>query len=148
MSVKHLKMKILILCTGNSCRSQMAEGFIKSLDINLDVCSAGTKPAEGVNPFAIKAMKEIGIDISNGIPENVDKYLNQSFDYVLTVCDNARESCPVFTGEVKVQLHIPFDDPADAVGTEQEVMPVYRRVRDEIIERLRIIYAENMLNSN
>ena len=126
----------------------MAEGFIKSLDKNADVCSAGTKPAERVNPFAIKAMKEIGIDISDGIPENVDKYLDQSFDYVLTVCDNARESCPVFMGDVKVQLHIPFDDPADAVGTEEEVMTVYRRVRDEIIERLGIFYDENILNSN
>jgi arsenate reductase len=125
----------------------MAEGFIKSLDENVDVFSAGTKPAERVNPFAIKAMKEIGIDISNGIPENVDKYLNQSFDYVLTVCDNARENCPVFTGNAKVKLHIPFDDPADAVGTENEVMTVYKRVRDEITDRLRIFYDENIFNS-
>jgi len=125
----------------------MAEGFLKSLDENLEVFSAGTKPAEKVNPFAIKAMKEIGIDISNGIPENVDNYLNQSFDYVFTVCDNARESCPVFMGDVKVQLHIPFDDPADAVGTEEEVMPVYRRVRDEIMERFRIFYDKSILNS-
>lgn len=110
----------------------MAEGFLKSFDKNLVVYSAGTKPAEKVNPFAVKAMKEVGIDISNGIPENVDKYLNQSFDYVITVCDNAKETCPVFMGEVKHRLHIGFDDPADAVGTEEEVMPVYRRVRDEI----------------
>ena len=127
-----MNKKILILCTGNSCRSQMAEGFLKSFDKNLDVYSAGTKPAERVNPFAIKAMKEIGIDISNGIAEDVDKYLSQSFDYVITVCDNAKETCPVFMGDVKHRLHIGFDDPADAVGTEEEVMPVYRRVRDEI----------------
>jgi arsenate reductase len=127
-----MKKKILILCTGNSCRSQMAEGFLKSFDENLEVYSAGTKPAEKVNPFAVKAMSEIGIDISIGIPENVDKYLNQSFDYVITVCDNAKETCPVFMGDVKHQLHIGFDDPADSVGTEEEVMPVYRRVRDEI----------------
>jgi len=127
-----MKKKILILCTGNSCRSQMAEGFLKSFDKNLEVNSAGTKPAEKVNPFAVKAMKEVGIDISNGIPENVDKYINQSFDYVITVCDNAKETCPVFMGNVKHRLHIGFDDPADAVGTEDEVMPVYRRVRDEI----------------
>jgi arsenate reductase len=110
----------------------MAEGFLKSNDKNLEVFSAGTKPAEKVNPFAVKAMKEIGIDISGGIPENVDKYIGQSFDYVITVCDNAKESCPIFTGEVKHQLHIGFDDPADAVGTEEEILLVYRRVRDEI----------------
>ncbi|MFO7524679.1 MAG: arsenate reductase ArsC [Ignavibacteriaceae bacterium] len=127
-----MNKKILILCTGNSCRSQMAEGFLTSFDKNLEVFSAGTKPAERVNPFAVKAMKEIGIDISNGIAEDVDKYLPQSFDYVITVCDNAKETCPVFMGDVKHRLHIGFDDPADAVGTEEEVMPVYRRVRDEI----------------
>jgi arsenate reductase len=110
----------------------MAEGFLKSLDNNLEIFSAGTKPAEKINPYADKAMKEIGIDISNGIPENVDKYLNQPFDYVITVCDYAKETCPIFIGKVKKQLHIGFDDPADAVGTEEEVMPVYRRVRDEI----------------
>ena len=127
-----MNKKILILCTGNSCRSQMAEGFLKSFDENLEVYSAGTKPAEKVNPFAVKAMKEIGIDISNGVAEDVDKYLSQSFDYVITVCDNAKETCPVFMGNVKHRLHIGFDDPADAVGTEEEVMPFYRRVRDEI----------------
>lgn len=110
----------------------MAEGFLKSFDENFEVYSAGTNPAEKINPYAVKAMKEIGIDISDGIPENVDKYLSQSFDYVITVCDNAKETCPVFIGDVKHRLHIGFDDPADAVGTEEEVMPVYRRVRDEI----------------
>jgi len=127
-----MKKKILILCTGNSCRSKMAEGFLKSFDENLEVYSAGTKPAEKVNPFAIKAMKEIGIDISNGVAEDVEKYLTQSFDYVITVCDKAKETCPIFMGDVKHRLHIGFDDPADAVGTEEEIMPVYRRVRDEI----------------
>ena len=110
----------------------MAEGFLKSFDENLEVYSAGTNPAERANPYAIKAMNEVGIDISNGIPENVDKYLSQSFDFVITVCDNAKETCPVFIGDVKHRLHIGFDDPADAVGTEEKVMPVYRRVRDEI----------------
>jgi arsenate reductase len=110
----------------------MAEGFLKSFDENLEVYSAGTKPAEKINSFAVKAMQEIGINISSGVAENVDKYLSQSFDYVITVCDNAKETCPVFIGRVKHQLHIGFDDPADAVGTEEEVMPVYRRVRDEI----------------
>jgi arsenate reductase (thioredoxin) len=110
----------------------MAEGFLKSFDKNLEVYSAGTKPADRVNPFAIKAMKEVGIDISNGVAEDVDKYLSQSFDYVITVCDNAKETCPIFSGKVKHSLHIGFDDPADAVGTEEEIIPVYRKVRDKI----------------
>jgi len=139
-----MKKKILILCTGNSCRSQMAEGFLKSFDKNLEVFSAGTKPAEKVNPFAVKAMKEIGIDISKGIAENVDIFVHQSFDYVITVCDNAKETCPVFIGDVKHHLHIGFDDPADAVGTEQEVMPVYRRVRDEIKKEFFNFYENNL----
>jgi arsenate reductase len=120
----------------------MAEGYLKSFDSKLEVYSAGTKPADKANQFAVKAMSEVGIDISNGVPEDVDKYINQSFDYVITVCDNAKETCPVFTGDVKIQLHIPFDDPADAIGTEEEVMPVYRRVRDEINERFQKFYDE------
>ena len=122
----------------------MAEGFLKSLDKNLEVFSAGTKPAEKVNSFAVKAMKEIGIDISDGIPENVEKYLQQSFDYVITVCDNAKETCPVFIGNVKHQLHIGFDDPADAIGSEEEVMLVYRRVRDEIREEFSAFYKREI----
>ena len=122
----------------------MAEGFLKSLDKNLEVFSAGTKPAEKVNSFAVKAMKEIGIDISEGIPENVEKYLQQSFDYVITVCDNAKETCPVFIGDVKHQLHIGFDDPADAIGSEEEVMLVYRRVRDEIREEFSAFYKREI----
>jgi arsenate reductase len=125
----------------------MAEGFLKSFDKNIDVFSAGTKPAEKVNSFAVKAMKEIGIDISNGIAENVDKYLQQSFDYVITVCDNAKETCPIFVGKVKHNLHIGFDDPADAVGTEEEIMPVYRRVRNEIEREFRKFYLKE-LNKN
>lgn len=139
-----MKQKILILCTGNSCRSQMAEGFLKSFDKNLEIFSAGTKPAEKVNPFAIKVMKGIGIDISKGIAENVDKYLHQSFDYVITVCDNAKETCPVFIGKVKHRLHIGFDDPADAIGSEEEIMSVYRRVRDEIERGFYDFYKTNL----
>ncbi|MEJ2194334.1 MAG: arsenate reductase ArsC [Ignavibacteriaceae bacterium] len=140
--------RILILCTGNSCRSQMAEGYLKSFDNNLEVYSAGTKPAAKANPFAIQAMKEVGIDISKGIPEDVGKYINQSFDYVITVCDNAKEVCPVFSGDVKHQLHMPFDDPADAVGTEEEVIPVYRRVRDEIKVRFQKFHNEEIDSLN
>ena len=123
----------------------MAEGFLKSFDKNLEVYSAGTRPAENVNPFAVKAMKEIGIDISKGSPENVDKYISKSFDYVITVCDNAKETCPVFMGNVKQRLHIGFDDPADAVGTEDKVMSVYRRVRDEIRSEFLKFYRENIV---
>ena len=139
-----MKKKILILCTGNSCRSQMAEGYLKFLDTNLEVFSAGTKPAEKVNPYAVKAMNEIGINISHNVPETVDKYIAQSFDFVITVCDNAKINCPVFFGKVKHKLHIGFDDPADAIGTEEEVMHVYRRVRDEIQEQFFKFYIENL----
>lgn len=134
--------RVLILCTGNSCRSQMAEGFLKSLDSSLEVFSAGTNPASRVNPHAIKVMNEIGIDISKGHSKNVDQFINQSFDYVITVCDNAKETCPMFTGDVKRKLHIGFDDPADATGTEEEVLPVYRRVRDEIVEEFTAFYQK------
>jgi arsenate reductase len=124
----------------------MAEGFLKSFDENLKVFSAGTKPEEKVNSIAVKAMKEIGIDISNGVAEDVNKYIDQSFDYVITVCDNAKESCPVFIGNVKHRLHVGFDDPADAVGTEEEIMPVYRRVRDEIKRNFYEFYKNYLKN--
>lgn len=120
----------------------MAEGILKSLDSSLEVFSAGTNPAQRVNPNAIKVMNEIGIDISKGHSKNVDQFINQSFDYVITVCDNAKETCPVFTGDVKHKLHISFDDPADATGTEEEVLPVYRRVRDEIVEEFTAFYQK------
>lgn len=137
-------MKILIICTGNTCRSQMAEGFLKSFDNNLEVFSAGTKAEQKINPFAVKAMAEIGIDIVNQYPKQVDIFLNDTFDYVITVCDGAKEVCPVFTGKVNHRLHIGFDDPAAAKGTEEEVMPVYRRVRDEIKEKLYQFYNETV----
>ena len=136
--------RILILCTGNSCRSQMAEGYLKSFNNTLEVFSAGTKPAEKVNPKAVEVMKEVGIDISKGMPEDVEKYLDLPFDFVITVCDNAKESCPLFTGNVKEQLHIGFEDPADAVGTDQEVMNVFRRVRDEIKEEFYKFYKNRL----
>ena len=123
---------ILILCTGNSCRSQMAEGFLKSFDKNLEVHSAGTGPSDKVHPKAVEVMNELGIDLSKNYPKNVDQFLDRPFNYVITVCDNARETCPVFTGTVEYDLHIGFDDPADATGTEEEILSVFRRVRDEI----------------
>jgi len=124
--------RILILCTGNSCRSQMAEGFLKSFDASLEVHSAGTKAAPRVHPKAIQVMSEIGIDLSAHYPKTVDQFIAQPFDYVVTVCGNAKETCPVFTGSVKHRLHIGFDDPADATGTDEEILSVFRRVRNEI----------------
>ncbi len=132
----------MILCTGNSCRSQMAEGFLKSFDSRLIVFSAGTNPAPKPNPNAVAVMKEVGIDISDSKPKSVDLFLQEPFDYVITVCDNAKENCPFFSGSVKSRLHIGFDDPADAVGTVDEVMAVYRRVRDEIRMRFRSFYDD------
>lgn len=126
------KTRILYLCTGNSCRSQMAEGFLRFFGPHLEVFSAGTRPEKQVNPYAIRVMKEAGIDISGHTPKNADRFVKETFDYVITVCDNARESCPVFTGKVGKRLHIGFEDPADARGTEEEVLDVYRRIRDEI----------------
>jgi arsenate reductase len=127
-----MKKSVLILCTGNSCRSQMAEGYLKHFDSELTVYSAGTIPSTAVNPKAIQVMKEIGIDISDGKPDNVNKYLEQSFDYVITVCGDAKETCPVFIGNVKEQLHIGFEDPADATGADEEILSEFRRIRDEI----------------
>lgn len=127
-----MNKKILILCTGNSCRSQMAEGFLKSFDTNLEVYSAGTNPALQVHPNAIIVMKEVGIDLAEAYPKKVDQFINDSFDYVITVCDNAKESCPVFIGNVKHRLHIGFEDPAGATGTEEEILAVFRKIRDEI----------------
>ncbi len=123
---------ILILCTGNSCRSQMAEGFLKSFDENLYVYSAGTSPAEKINSNAVIVMKEVGIDISSGKPENVAIYLDKPFDFVITVCDNARETCPVFLGKVNEKIHIGFEDPAEATGTEDEILNIFRKIRDQI----------------
>lgn len=134
-------MRVLILCTGNSCRSQMAHGFLQSFDKNLDVHSAGTKPAARVNPKAVEVMIEVGVDISAHTPKSVDIYLNEPWDYVITVCGGANETCPMFTGEVGKRLHIGFDDPSDAVGSEEFVMSEFRRVRDEIKEGFERFYA-------
>lgn len=137
-----MKAKILVLCTGNSCRSQMAEGVLRELDRELDVYSAGTHPAKNVNPNAVEVMNEIGIDISSQFPQNVNEFAGQPFDYVITVCDNAKEACPVFTGEVKNTLHIGFEDPYNARGSQEEVLNVYRKVRDEIKRDLGNFYNE------
>lgn len=139
-----MKTKVLILCTGNSCRSQMAEGFLKSFDDLVEVYSAGTAPAEKVNPYAIRIMMEAGIDISRNSPQNVDLFLNDSFDYVITVCNNAKETCPLFSGKVSHRLHIGFDDPAEATGSEVEILAAFRSVRDKIKEDFYNFYVENI----
>ncbi len=137
-------MKILILCTGNSCRSQMAHGFLKSFDGNLQVFSAGTEATGKLNPKAVEVMKEIGIDISYHTSDSIDKYINESWDFVITVCGGANENCPSFFGKVKTRLHIGFDDPTYATGTEEFVMSEYRRVRDEIKEQFNEFYLKNL----
>jgi arsenate reductase (thioredoxin) len=125
------KKRVLILCTGNSARSQMAEGLLRhDAGDQFDVESAGTKPSI-VRPKAIAAMQEIGIDISGHRSKSVDEFAGQHFDYVITVCDNAREACPVFFGAVK-RLHHSFEDPAALEGTESERLALFARVRDEL----------------
>jgi arsenate reductase len=120
----------------------MAEGFLKSFDQELEVFSAGTKPSPQVHPKAIQVMNEIGIDLSKNFPKMVDQFLNDSFDYVITVCDNAKETCPLFIGKVGKQLHIGFEDPADAIGTEEEILSAFRRIRDEIKNDFYKFYSE------
>lgn len=137
-------MKILVLCTGNSCRSQMAEGFLKAFDSRMEVYSAGTHPSTVINPKAEEVMKEEGIDINDGSPESVEDYIDQSFDYVITVCDDAKENCPVFAGDVKHRLHLGFDDPTLAMGTEEEKKEVFRRVRDEIKKEFKSLYENSI----
>lgn len=139
-----MNKKILILCTGNSCRSQMAEGFLRSIGPELQVFSAGTHPAKTVNPNSVLVMNEIGIDITSQFPKDVNNFVNESFDYVITVCDNAKEICPVFTGKVKKKLHLGFVDPADAKGSKEKIINEYREVRDEIMSAFRHLYETKL----
>lgn len=130
------RRRVLVLCTGNSCRSQMAEGWIKHLlGDRWEVRSAGTRPAGTVHPLAVRAMAEIGVDISAGSPKHVDSFLGQPWDLVVTVCDSAKESCPLFPRPVE-QIHVSFPDPAEAEGSDEERMEVFRTVRDDIRARL------------
>lgn len=137
-------MKILILCTGNSCRSQMAEGILKSFNSELKVISAGTEPSTNVHPMAIKAMNEMKIDISDNYPKQVADFASENFDYVITVCGGAKDNCPVFTGKVKNQIHIGFDDPAEATGTTEEIMAEFIRIRNEIYRDFKNFYTEQI----
>ena len=141
------KTRILVLCTGNSARSQMAEGFLKSLNPVLEVQSAGTHPAPEVHPSAVQVMKEIGIDISSGRPRDVKQFLTDGFDYVITVCDDADQNCPSFTGHVKSRLHLGFRDPAKATGSDEEVLVAFREVRDQIRARFSEFYEKHLRSS-
>lgn len=137
-------MKILILCTGNSCRSQMAHGFMESFDSSLTVRSAGTEASGKLNAKAVAAMKEIGVDISHHTSDSVDMYLGDEWDFVITVCGGANENCPAFLGKVKKRLHIGFDDPTYAKGTDEFIWREYIRVRDEIREAFYKFYTEEI----
>jgi arsenate reductase len=128
-------MRVLILCTGNSARSQISEGLLRHDAGNVyEVSSAGTKPSH-VRPEAIAVMREVGIDISGHRSKSVDEFAGQDFDYVITVCDNAKESCPLFPAKTK-RIHWSIEDPAAAQGSEEEILTAFRRVRDELGARL------------
>lgn len=134
-----MKKKVLVLCTGNSCRSQIAHGYLAHFGGNqVEVYSAGIE-THGVNPRAIATMREDGIDISHHTSNNVNEYAQMEFDYVITVCDNAKENCPYFPAKVKM-LHHNFPDPAKAKGTEEEITAEFKRVRQMIKE-----YSQNFI---
>jgi arsenate reductase len=138
------KPRILFLCTGNSCRSQMAEGLLRYLgDGGVEAFSAGTDP-KGLHPLAVKVMAEVQIDISEQTSKHVDAFAGQSFDFVITVCDRAKEQCPVWPGAPR-RIHWSFDDPAEASGSEAQRLAAFRRVRDEIRQRLRLFLISNQL---
>jgi arsenate reductase (thioredoxin) len=130
------RKRVLILCTGNSCRSQMAEGWVNHLlQDRWEAHSAGTAPAERVHPLAVRVMAEVGIDISGNVPQRVDRFVREAWDLVVTVCDSAAETCPAFPGHVE-RMHVSFPDPAGATGDEDQRLAVFRRVRDGIRDRL------------
>jgi arsenate reductase len=122
----------------------MAQGFLQSFDRNLTVCSAGTNPSQKLNEKAVAVMKEAGIDISHHIPKSVEIYLDEMWDYVITVCDDANETCPVFLGKVKHRLHIGFEDPSHVTGTDEFIKSEFRRIRDQIKEAFYNFYVENI----
>ena len=135
------KSKILILCTGNSARSQMAEGLLRHEGgVRFEVFSAGTKPSL-VRPEAIFVMGEMGIDISGHRSKSVDEFAGQELDYVITVCDNAKESCPIFPAKT-LMMHWPFEDPAGVQGSEDERIAAFRKVRDQIRSRILVFLRE------
>lgn len=135
--------RVLFLCTGNSCRSQMADGIVNhDFTGRVEAVSAGTEP-HGLNPCAVRVMSEIGIDISGNNSDHLSRYAEQTFDYVISLCGDADEKCPTFFGAVQ-RLHMPFDDPPRTTGSEAEVLAVYRRVRDEIREQLNHFFKQQL----
>jgi arsenate reductase (thioredoxin) len=153
MTINRPVIKILFLCTGNSCRSQMAEGWARHLlPTSAQVFSAGVNPGK-LDPIAVQAMAEAGVDISAHRPRHIREFSETTFDYVITVCDNARESCPIFPGVTNV-IHRPFDDPPHLVklaATEEDRLAAYRRVRDEIrsmVEGLPIMFSNHVLQTS
>jgi arsenate reductase (thioredoxin) len=137
-------MKILILCTGNSCRSQMAQGFLESFDKRIIVCSAGTEPDQKINPYAVDVMKRAGVDISHNRPKSVDQYLGEDWDYVITVCDNANEKCPSFPGKVRNRLHMEYEDPSETKGSYSEIITAFYDVRNEIRDDFYRLYEAEL----
>lgn len=138
-----LAMRVLVLCTGNRCRSQMAEAWLHKFAVDWTVCSAGINPAAQVHPLAIKVMKEVGIDMSCAFPKSVELFVNEPWDYVITVCGNAEKTCPTFVGNVSHRVHIGFDDPDAFTGSEDEILCEFRRVRDEIGQKMAAFVKEN-----
>jgi len=139
---KSSRKRILIICTGNSCRSQMAEGWLNSFDERLDVFSAGTRPEKTINPYAVKVMAEVGVDISFHYPKAVDNFVNEQFDYIITVCDNANKICPEFHYTTNKRMHISIEDPADATGTDEYITHVYRKIRDQLRDKFYKFYTD------
>ncbi len=141
-----MRTKVLFLCTGNSCRSQMAEGFLRTYgNDKYEAHSAGTKPSM-LNPLAVEVMREIGIDISRQRSKNATEYLGTHFPIIVTVCDNAREHCPIFPGP-SIRQHWPFEDPALAEGTQERRLEVFRRVRDSIRDRVHTFVARGRVSN-
>lgn len=138
-----MKKKILVLCTGNSCRSQIAEGYLRHFaGEKAEIYSAGIE-THGVNPKAVATMKNDGIDISNHTSNNIDQYRNVDFDFVITVCDNAKERCPFFPTKAQ-KFHYNFPDPAKAIGTDEEIAEEFRKVRKQIKDYCKNFVAENL----
>ena len=135
------KKKIIVICTGNSVRSQIAEGFLKKYRKSWEIRSAGTNP-KGLNPIAVMVMMEKGIDISDQKSKSLDQFINSKFDYVITVCDSAKESCPLFPGKAKL-IHWNFEDPAEVGGSTDEKLFAFRKVRDKIEEKVKGFIENN-----
>ncbi|HCE56947.1 MAG TPA: protein tyrosine phosphatase [Prolixibacteraceae bacterium] len=135
-------MRILIICRANSCRSQMAEAILKRLDPNLVVESAGPEPAEAVHPGTIRAMAEIGIDISQSSTTNITEFVKEDWDFVITVCDIARESCPAFIGNVKNSIYLKFEDPLAYEGDDEFLLKLIRTTRTQIVNEFEDFYNE------